>query len=284
MRQFARRLSLPALLPLIAAIALACGANADDGPDPAESLVTPAPGTVSVIEAEPGEAYAGRIRLAAASDLRDALEALRPALEETCQATITPVYGSSGQLKEQILAGAEFGLFLSADAGFPAELDDAGLVVSGGLAEYAVGRLALVTRDGIAPAASIDALIDPVYERVAIANPGHAPYGRAAEAALDSAGILHDIRGRLVFGENVRQAIDYVDTGNADAGIGALALVINADHVLIDAVLHPPITQTGAVVRETGAERTGRCILQYLLNPEGQQALQAFGFEAVAPQ
>ncbi len=232
------------------------------------------------------ERQAGAIKVAAAADLRSLINAIQPQLDAHCQTATTFVFGSSGQLKSQVEAGADFGLFLSADIQYPRELAAQGLVVPNGVASYGVGRIVLATRAGIDPATGLDDLRRPDIRRIAIANPAHAPYGRAARQALESAGVYESIESKLVLAENIRQATDYVESGNADAAIVALALVIKgspAPYTLIDASLHEPIEQGGAVIKGSGAELTGRCLLEYLLGPEGQAALREFGFEGVAP-
>jgi molybdate transport system substrate-binding protein len=230
------------------------------------------------------ERQAGAIKVAAAADLRSLINAIQPQLDSHCHTATTFVFGSSGQLKSQVEAGADFGLFLSADIQYPRELAAKGLVVPNGVASYGVGRIVLATRAGIEPATGLDDLRRTGIRRIAIANPAHAPYGRAARQALESAGVYESVEGKLVLAENIRQATDYVETGNADAAIVALALVIKgslASHTLVDASLHEPIEQGGAVIKGSGAELTGRCLLQYLLDPDGQRALREYGFEEV---
>jgi len=209
---------------------------------------------------------------------------MQPDIERQCDTRLTFIFGSSGQLATQIAGGADFGLLLSADAQYPADLVKAGLVVPNGTASYGLGRIALATRAGLEPVIDLNGLVRPDIKRIAIANPDHAPYGRAAEQALRKAGVYDQIKNRLVLGENIRQTTDYVEQGNADAAIVAYALVINgspARFSLIDSAMHLPIEQGGAVVNGTGAELSGRCVLQYILEPAGQAALRQFGFEAV---
>ncbi len=264
---------------LVAGLAAACGSpSTEESPagDGVEWVTNVAAG------AAPDEGTTPRVNVAAASDLRGALEELRPALEGACQTAVTVTYGSSGQLSQQIAAGAPFALFLSADRQYPEQLAAKGRVAPGGLALYGRGRLALVVRDGLPVPGSPGALVDGPYRSIAIANPQHAPYGRAARQALERSGTLAAVETRLVIAENVRQALDYVETGNADAGLVALALIPpgarQAVH-LVDAALHEPIEQAGAVIAGSGAERTARCLLQYLLDAPGQAVLQRYGFE-----
>jgi len=223
-----------------------------------------------------------RITVAAASDLRDVLAEIQPAIEQSCGASITFAFGSSGQLKTQVEAGAPFALFLSADRQYPEQLQQAGLLAAEGLAPYAVGRIVLATRQGIQPLASLDGLRSGEVGRIAIGNPDHAPYGRAAKQALESSGLYAAIESKLVLAENIRQATDYVERGDADAAIVSLALVIKGSPVtytVIDSGLHQPIEQTGAIIRGSGAEDAAHCMLEYLRGPQGQAALAAYGFE-----
>jgi molybdate transport system substrate-binding protein len=158
---------------------------------------------------------------------------------------------------------------------------DAGLAVDDLVVQYAVGRLALAWRDGLDPIGDVEALTRGDVARLAIANPGHAPYGRTAQEALESVGIWADVQPALVFGENVRQTTDYVEQGNADAGLVALSLVIGTDtpYVVVDAALHQPITQAGVAISGSGAEAESTCLLNYLRGPDGQALLARYGFE-----
>lgn len=284
MRPRASLMAVMAALVLAAVAAGGCG-GPDDGPSVGTPVqtVSPSPASrVNVLEgAEPSERASAAIKVAAAADLRSLMGEIGDELEAACNTRITFVFGSSGQLRAQIRAGADFALFLSADEAFPRELAEAGLVVPNGLASYGVGRVAVAWRTGIPPVERIQDVVRDDIRRFAIANPAHAPYGRAAKEALESAGVYSAIERRLVFGENIRQTTDYVEKGDADAGIVALALVINTTtpYTLIDAALHNPISQGGAVIKGTGGELTGRCVLQYLLDDAGQGALRRFGFE-----
>lgn len=264
---------------LVAGLAAACGsASSGDAStyDGAEWVTSVTAG------AAPHERTSPRVNVAAASDLRAVLDELRPTLEGTCETTITVSYGSSGQLASQIAAGAPFALFLSADRQYAEQLAADGLVATGGLARYGRGRLALVVREGLHVPDALNALASGTYRSIAIANPQHAPYGRAARQALERSGTLAAVESRLVIAENVRQALEYVETGNADAGLVALALLPPGARQAawpVDAALYEPIEQAGAVIAGSGGERTARCLLQYLLDPPGQAALQRYGFE-----
>lgn len=274
-----------AFVVLAGGVAAGCDDSSESsaGAQPPASTTAAAPsaGLRVTDGAEPGERAAASIKVAAASDLRPLLGEIRDGVEAACNTGITFVFGSSGQLRTQIKAGADFALYLSADEAFTRELADAGLVVPNGLASYGVGRLAVAWRKGLAPIERLEDVARDDIRQLAIANPSHAPYGRAAKEALERAGVYRAVERRLVYGENVRQALDYVEKGDADAGIVALALVINTEtpYRVIDASLYHPLAQSGAVIRGTGGELTGRCVLQYLLDDEGQAALRQYGFE-----
>src|SRR6185503_17842028 len=168
-------------------------------------------------------------RVAAASDLQFALPEVAAAFHRASPQRVELSFGSSGNFARQIQQGAPFDLFMSADEGFVHRLADAGLTRDRG-SLYAVGRIVLM-----APAAStlaLDPRLDGLrrdWERVrrfAIANPEHAPYGRAAREALEKLGLWTQVQERLVLGENISQATQYLSTGAAEAGITALSLAL----------------------------------------------------------
>lgn len=220
--------------------------------------------------------------VAAAADLRAAFDASRATLEEASGADITFVFGSSGQLQRQVAAGAEYDVFLSADIAYVESLAADGAVDPGTVAVYAVGRLALAWRRDLPPLEGIGDLLRGDIDRIAIANPDHAPYGRAAREALIAAGIWEDVRPRLAFGENVQQTTDYVESGDVDAALVAYALVIDTrtPHFLVEASLHEPIRQGAAIVTRSRSPEAARRFIDFLLGAQGQQLLRSYGFEA----
>jgi len=175
-------------------------------------------------------AHAQEIRVAAAADLKFALDELGTQYEKQSGKKIAVIYGSSGNFFAQIQNGAPFDLFLSADIEYPRKLEAAGLAEPGTVYEYAVGRIVIwMPPDARADLARLGwkALLQPGVERIAIANPEHAPYGRAAVAALRKAGVYEQVRKRLVYGENIAQAAQFVAAGTAQAGIVALSLAVS---------------------------------------------------------
>ena len=230
---------------------------------------------------------ASRVRVAAAADLRYAMDELIARWTSTEPGiAVEPAYGSSGTFVAQISAGAPFDVFFSADAEYPRELERAGLAEPGSTRLYAIGRIVL----WVAAASAIDvesglaALADDAVDTVAIANPEHAPYGRAAVAALRSAGVYNAVAPKLVLGENVSQAAQFVESGNADAGLIALSLAAapglrDAGRYAVVPIDSYPSLEQGAVVLGSGARAdAARTFLDFVLGPDGRTVLDRYGF------
>ncbi|WP_455242524.1 molybdate ABC transporter substrate-binding protein, partial [Petrachloros mirabilis] len=171
-------------------------------------------------------AAAEEIIIAAASDLNFAFKEIVSEYERNTGNHVKLSLGSSGNFYSQITNGAPFDLYFSADVGYPRKLEEAGLTVPGSLYRYAVGRVVLWTgaTTGIDVSKGLEVLQDPVIKKVAIANPKHAPYGRAAVAAMEHYKIYDKVKDRLVFGENVSQAAQFIQSGACEIGIVALSL------------------------------------------------------------
>jgi molybdate transport system substrate-binding protein len=226
------------------------------------------------------------LTIAAASDLQPALPRLVAAFERESGHTVRVTYGSSGNFFAQIRSGAPFDVFLSADIAYPEQLETAGLAEPGSVIAYATGSIVLWARRG----AGIDVrggwsmLTSDRLKRISIANPDHAPYGRAAVAALRAAGVYDRVRAKLVFGENVAQAAQFVQSGNADVGIIPLSLARSAalsaagDYSSIPPALYPVIEQGAAVLRASPNKAAARAFLQYLQRPDVAAALAQAGF------
>jgi molybdate transport system substrate-binding protein len=220
------------------------------------------------------------ITVAAASDLRPAFEELGAAFEEATGTRVTFSFGSSGQLREQIINGAPFDLFASANVEFVDEVIDAGRGVAETKADYALGRIVLWSPSGVALPTSIDELTDARFKRIAIANPEHAPYGLAAKQALESAGIYDLIADRLVNGENISDTFRIAKSGNAEVGIVALSLAIadGSTYTLLPAELHEPLEQA-LVVTSTGARgAAATAFAEFLSSPTGREVMVRYGF------
>ena len=228
------------------------------------------------------------LRIAAAADLRFAMEDLVKAFQQGHSGVeVEPVYGSSGNFYAQLQNHAPFDVFLSADVGYPRQLARQGLIVPGSEFTYAVGRIVVWARrdSGIDVALlKTEALRHRSVRHIAIANPQHAPYGRAAEAALRTLGLYDEVQDKLVMGENVAQTFQMVQSGAADVGIVALSLALapgvagqgSSWEVPLDA--YPRIQQGGAILSWAKDLEAARAFRTFLLGPEGRAILKRYGF------
>jgi molybdate transport system substrate-binding protein len=199
---------------------------------------------------------------------------------------VSITYGSSGNFFSQMQNGAPFDLFFSADIAYPQRLEAAGLAEPGTLYEYAVGRIVIWT-----PAdAKVDVgnqrwktLLDARVEKIAIANPEHAPYGRAAVTALQKAGVYESVKPKLVYGENISQAAQFVQSGNAQAGIVAMSLAVSpamrdGKYWEIPAEMHPAIEQGAIVLKDAQNKEAARAFLEFVKSTAGRATLAEYGF------
>jgi molybdate transport system substrate-binding protein len=231
------------------------------------------------------------VRVAAAADLKFAMEDLAGQFEKQAGTKVNVSYGSSGNFFSQLQNGAPFDLFFSADMGYAQKLDSAGLAEPGTLYEYAVGRIAIwAPADAKMDVAKLgwNALLNPSVQKIAIANPEHAPYGRAAVAALQKAGIYEQVKPKLVYGENISQAAQFVQSGNAQAGIVAMSLAVSppmkdGKRWEIPAEMHPPIEQAVIVMKNAKNKDQAKAFLEFVKSKEGRMTLAKYGFTFVAP-
>jgi molybdate transport system substrate-binding protein len=220
--------------------------------------------------------------VAAASDLQGVLPALSDRFTASTGVKVTPIAGASGHLAQQIRQGAPFDVFLSANMAFVRELAGESVIDPDSVRPYARGRLVLVVNR--ASGVSIEglaALARAEVKRVTIANPEIAPYGRAARQALEKSGLWEQLRPKLVQAETVRQALQYVQTGNAEAGLVAhsVAGVPEVSALEIDPALYDPILQGLGVVARSGHGDSARQFARFLLGSEGQKILASYGFD-----
>jgi molybdate transport system substrate-binding protein len=217
----------------------------------------------------------------AASDLTFALKELAPAFEQTMKVKVTLVFGSTGNLAKQIEHGAPADVFFAANQSFLDDLAAKKAIITQTRGLYAQGRIVLVTAKASGPKlGDLRELLGERVRRVAIANPAHAPYGRAAEEALRTAGLWDAVKPKLVYGENIRQALQYVETGAAEAGIVALSVAnVPSVHVThIDPALHQPLNQAAAVVSRSARPELGVAFLQFVNGPAGRVVMKRYGF------
>jgi len=223
----------------------------------------------------------GELTVAAASDLTPVFEELGREFESATKTKVVFVFGSTGMLTRQIENGAPFDLFASASASYIDQLDQQGLIISDSKTIYARGRITLWTsNESPVRFQGIADLARPEIQRVAIANPDHAPYGLAAKQALQSAGVWDRVQPKLVYGDNIRQTLQYAQTGNVEVAIVALSLSIpsNGRWTLIPEELHQPIDQTLAIMKSTKNEPAGRAFITFLSSPQGKAIMKKYGF------
>ena len=232
------------------------------------------------------------IKVAAAADLNYALKDLAARFEKQTGNTVSLTFGASGNFYSQIQNGAPFDLFFSADADYPKKLATAGLMDNASLRTYAVGHLVLwhpnigesydrlpITREQIT-----NILLRPDVKRIAIANPEHAPYGRAAMAVLERFGLKDKIADKLVLGENVSQAVQFVQSGNAQVGLVALSLLLSptvknpGPYDIVPQDAYPEIRQAVGILSSSQHKKTAQAFIDYVGSPEGAAILKQYGF------
>lgn len=221
------------------------------------------------------------LTVAAAADLQFAFTDIGRLFQEETGARVTFSFGSSGTLAQQIENGAPVDLFASADEEYVERLISRGFALPGSATQYALGRIALVTyRGSNLTLSGLDDLLRPEVRKVSIANPEHAPYGRAARQALTNAGLWERVQPKLVYGENVRQALQFVETGNAEAGIVAVSIadVPEVSHVVLDDALYQPLEQTMVIVKGAKQEGLARDFIGFVNGPKGRPVMQQYGF------
>jgi molybdate transport system substrate-binding protein len=229
---------------------------------------------------------AQEIRVAAAADLKFAMQDVAAQFEKQSGTKVEVTYGSSGNFFSQLQNGAPFDLFFSADADYPRKLEAAGFAEPGTLYKYAVGRIAIWTpADAKVDVARLGwkTLLDPSVQKISIANPEHAPYGRAALAALQKAGIYEQVKTKLVYGENISQAAQFVQSGNAQAGIVAMSLAVSpgmkeGKRWEIPADMHPSIEQTAILLKTAKNKDSARVFLEFVKSEAGRAMLSKYGF------
>lgn len=232
-------------------------------------------------------AFQGRAEpftVAAAADLKYAMADLAAEFEKSHPGSSPDiVFGSSGKLYQQIANGAPFDLFFSADISLPRLLKDSGLAQSE-VRPYAYGRLALWSSGRLPGKLSLERLAADDVRFVAIANPKHAPYGMRAQEILENLGLWAKVSPKLVFGENVAQAAQFVDTGSAQAGIIALSLVLKPElknkgsYIVIPDNLHMPLEQGYVLLKHAGNNRAAAEFGDFVASYKGRAILRSWGF------
>lgn len=224
------------------------------------------------------------VRVAAASDLKFALDSVVTAFNKTSNGNIEVIYGSSGKLREQISNGAPFDIFFSADIAYPEHLRKENKT-SSEIYAYAKGRIVIWSKK-IDPAVNeLKSLLDPSVRKIAVANPAHAPYGKRAIESLAYYKLLNTLKPNLVYGENISQTAQFISTGAADIGIIALSLALspnmkkeNGKYYLIPEESHQPLIQ-GAVITSTGKTNTlATSFFEFIKSEKAITILKHYGF------
>jgi molybdate transport system substrate-binding protein len=221
------------------------------------------------------------LTVSAAADLTPAFQALGKQFERETGIRINFNFGSTGQLTQQIEQGAPVDLFAAANVSFIEELEQKELIIPETKALYARGRIVLWARsDSKLKLERLEDLAGAHFQKIAIANPEHAPYGQAAREALQTAGIWEKVKPRLVYGENIRQTLQYAETGNVEAAIVALSLSIESGGrwVMIPENLHQPLNQALAVIKKTQHVEEARHFATYINGPQGREVMRKYGF------
>ncbi len=226
------------------------------------------------------------IYVAAASDVRFALEELASQFERRQHVQVRLSFGSSGEFASQIAQGAPFDVFFSANEAFVQALADKALILRDTITLYGIGRVVLWVRANspVDVSRGLSSLLDEKVRFVAIANPAHAPYGQAAVEAFQAAGVYSRLQSKLVLGENISQTLQFVQTGNADAGIVALSLAVappvheTGRYWVIPAYLHRPIRQAGGVLAQSERSQIARAFLEFVNSPAGRSTMRRYGF------
>lgn len=223
------------------------------------------------------------MRIAAASDLRYALDEIVGVYRQAHpDAGIEVIYGSSGKMTTQIINGAPYDVFFSADIAYPEILQQRGMTATRP-AVYAIGRIVIWSNTIDAASLTLEDLSSDAIRRIAIAQPSHAPYGLRAREALQSAGVWEAVQDKLVFGENIAHTAQMTQSGAAQVGIIALSLAMFPElarhgHHLVDDALHDPLTQ-GFVVTRFGANKPqARAFADFMAGDEAHDIMSRYGF------
>jgi molybdate transport system substrate-binding protein len=233
----------------------------------------------------PVKAMAAEATIAVATNFSVTLEGLQKDFEASGQHRLAIISGATGKLATQIIAGAPFDLFLSADDEATAKLAATGRTVTGSEFTYAIGTLALfsadprlITSDGAA------VLKAGNFSRLAIANPKLAPYGRAAEMVMQVLGVADALREKIVMGENIAQTFQIIDTGNAELGFVALSQILashagrQGSHWIVPSSLHEPIRQNAVLLARAKDNAAAKAFLEFLRSPSARAKIVAAGY------
>jgi molybdate transport system substrate-binding protein len=231
-------------------------------------------------------AVAEEITIAAAADLSFAFREIATEYENTTGNHVRLTLGSSGNFFAQIQNGAPFDLYFSADIAYPRKLEEADLTVPGSLYKYAVGRIVLWTghESRIDVTKEFEALREPTVKKIAIANPKHAPYGRAAVAAMEYFKVYDQVNDKLILGENISQAAQFIESGACEIGIIALSLALaptmktRGTYWEIPEVAYPPLEQGAVILKSSKQQEAAKQFLAFIKGEQAQGVMKRYGF------
>jgi molybdate transport system substrate-binding protein len=226
------------------------------------------------------------ITVAAAADLQGVMPSVIAQFQKETGKNVKMTYGSSGNFFQQLQNGAPFDMFFSANLDYPRQLESAGLIEPGTFYQYATGKIVIwVANDSKLDISSgLPALTNPAIKKIAVANPEHAPYGKAAVAALKKENVYDKVSDKLVLGENISQTASFVVSGAADVGIVALSLALSPNmrdkgrYVEIPAGDYPAIEQACVVLKSSGQKDTAQAFLKFIKTPAVGEMFRAYGF------
>ncbi len=227
------------------------------------------------------------ITVAAAADLQFAMQDVAAKFQKETGKEVKLIYGSSGNFFQQLQNGAPFDMFFSANLDYPKKLQTAGLTEPGSYYEYASGKIVIwVQKDSKLDLSSgLQALLNPSIKKIAVANPQHAPYGQAAVAAMQKAGVYDKVKDKIVLGENISQTASFVMSGSADVGIVALSLAWSPNmkdkgrFVEIPVADYPPIEQACVILDSSKNKETAKQFLSFIKTAEVAETLRKYGFD-----
>jgi molybdate transport system substrate-binding protein len=229
---------------------------------------------------------AQEITIAAAADLQFVMQEVGVRFKSETEKSVKLIYGSSGNFAEQLQNGAPFDMFFSANLDYPKQLEAAGLTEPGTFYQYAIGKIVVwVPNDSKLDVSSgLKALLNPSIKKIAIANPQHAPYGKAAVAAMQKEKIYEQVKDKFVLGENISQTASFVASGSADVGIVALSLALSPNmkdkgrYAEVPAADYPPIEQACVIMGSSKNKSIAQQFLKFIQSLPIRELFQKYGF------
>jgi molybdate transport system substrate-binding protein len=233
-----------------------------------------------------GLCAAQEITVAAAADLQFAMQEVGARFQQESGKTVKLIYGSSGNFAQQLQNGAPFDMFFSANLDYPRQLEGAGLTEPGTFYQYAIGKIVVWVPNAskLDVSSGLKALLDPSIKKIAIANPEHAPYGKAAVAAMQKENIYEQVKDKFVLGENISQTASFVASGSADVGVVALSLALSPNmkdkgrYAEVPTGDYPAIEQACVIMRSSKNKDVAEQFLKFVQSLPIKDLLQKYGF------